>query len=85
MRQDEIKNLIFTSEVEKFPAGYTIQLIESEKNELVENFDRFKILKHSTVYPIAFTDKDLYMLATILRSANAVATTKLQLLKLKLG
>ncbi len=39
----------------------------SEKQQLVENFDRFSSLKHSPVEPKAFTEKGLYMLATILK------------------
>jgi Cu/Ag efflux pump CusA len=33
---------------EKFPLGY---IIETDKVELVKNFDRFKNLKHSTSQP----------------------------------
>ena len=51
---------------EKFPEGYIWLINEQEKNELVENFDRFEKQKHSTVTPKAFTEKGLYMLATIL-------------------
>ena len=43
--------------------------------EPVENFDRFENLKHSTVIPKAFTEKGLYMLATILKSPKATQTT----------
>jgi len=57
---------------EKFPAGY---IIEADRNELVKIFDRFKNLKHSTTQPKAFTEKGLYMLATILRSPQATAAT----------
>jgi hypothetical protein len=60
---------------EKFPDGYLIQLSKSDKTELVENFDRFNSLKHSTVNPKAFTEKGLYMLATILKSPKATETT----------
>ncbi len=34
---------------EKFPFGYIFELDKYEKKELVENFDRFNMLKHSTV------------------------------------
>jgi hypothetical protein len=57
---------------EKFPPGY---VIETDKGELVKNFDRFKNLKHSTSQPKAFTEKGLYMLATILKSSKATAAT----------
>jgi hypothetical protein len=56
---------------EKFPAGYILELTGSEKAELVENFHRFEKLKHSSVNPKAFTEKGLYMLATILKSPVA--------------
>lgn len=60
---------------EKFPEGYLMSLTDSEKSELVENFDRFDSLKHSTVPPTAFTERGLYMLATILKSKKAVKST----------
>lgn len=60
---------------EKFPEGYIFELSDNEKNELVENFDRFEKQKHSSVVPKAFTEKGLYMLATILKSPKAVETT----------
>lgn len=46
-----------------------------EKNELVGNLHRFNRLKHSTVNPKAFPEKGLYMLATILKSPEAVQAT----------
>ena len=52
----------------KFPTGYYFELDAEEKRELVENFHRFDSLKHSTVMPKAFSEKGLYMLATILKS-----------------
>ena len=60
---------------DKFPDGYIIELSELEKTELVENFHRFNRQKHSTTSPKAFTEKGLYMLATILKSSKAVETT----------
>lgn len=60
---------------DKFPEGYLVSLQVSEKQELVENFDRFKTLKHATMEPKAFTEKGLYMLATVLKSPRATATT----------
>jgi hypothetical protein len=60
---------------DKFPLGYILKLSKPEKNELVENFHRFERLKHSTVNPKAFTEKGLYMLATILKSPQAVQAT----------
>lgn len=60
---------------EKFPKGYLFEVNNQEKSELVENFDRFKKLKHSSVPLKGFTEKGLYMLATILKSPKAVETT----------
>lgn len=59
----------------KFPFGYIMGLDEFEKEELVKNFDRFNMLKHSTVPPKAFTERGLYMMATILKSKQAELTT----------
>lgn len=59
---------------DKFPTGYIIELTKDEKNEVIENFDNPK-LKFSPVLPKAFTEKGLYMLATILKSTKATQTT----------
>ena len=59
----------------KFPEGYIWTLEDSEKDELVKIFDRFEKQKHSSVLPRAFTERGLYMLATILKSSKAVDTT----------
>ncbi len=60
---------------DKFPNGYILELTKKEKSELVKNFHRFNSLKHSTVSPKAFTEKGLYMLATILKSDVATEAT----------
>lgn len=60
---------------DKFPERYLFKLNKTEKDELVENFDRFDPIKHSTTLPTAFTEQGLYMLATILKSEQAVGTT----------
>lgn len=59
---------------DKFPTGYIIELTKDEKNEVIEIFDNPK-LKFSPVLPKAFTEKGLYMLATILKSPKATQTT----------
>ncbi|HBM16708.1 MAG TPA: DNA-binding protein [Lentisphaeria bacterium] len=59
----------------KFPNGYVIEVNKITKSELVKNFDRFNSLKHSTAQPKAFTEKGLYMLATIIKSEVATKTT----------
>ena len=60
---------------EKFPEGYFFTLQSSEKQYVVENFDHLKPIKNSTVEPRAFTEKGLYMLATILKSKRATMVT----------
>lgn len=60
---------------EKFPKDYCFTLQVSEKQYVVENFHRMQNLKKSTVEPKAFTEKGLYMLATILKSPRATSTT----------
>lgn len=60
---------------DKFPAGYIVELTREEKGELVEKFHRFDRLKHSTATPKAFTEKGLYMLATILKGEVATQAT----------
>jgi len=59
---------------DKFPEGYIIVLTESEKQEVVTICDNPKI-KFSPSLPNAFTEKGLYMLATILKSEKATDTT----------
>jgi hypothetical protein len=59
---------------EKFPKGYILILSKEEKLEVIEIFDNPK-LKYSPTLPKAFTEKGLYMLATILKSEKATKTT----------
>ena len=59
---------------DKFPEGYVLELSKEEKKEVIENFDNLKI-KFSPALPKAFTEKGLYMLATILKSDKATQTT----------
>ena len=59
----------------KFPYGYIFELDKYEKEEVVKNFDHLNNLKFSKVAPTAFTERGLYMLATILKGERAVSTT----------
>lgn len=52
---------------EKFPLGYVFEFDKYEKRGLVENFDWFNSLKHRDVATTAYTEKGLYMFATISR------------------
>jgi hypothetical protein len=59
---------------DKFPEGYLLELTKDEKKEVIEIFENPKI-KFSPALPKAFTEKGLYMLATILKSEKATQTT----------
>lgn len=59
----------------KFPYDYLFELDKYEQMELVKNFDHLNKLKYSALPPTAFTERGLYMLATILKGDQAVVTT----------
>jgi hypothetical protein len=59
---------------EKFPDGYIIGLTLDEWNELKSQFVT-SIKGGKTKLPTAFTERGLYMLATILKSPQAIGTT----------
>ena len=59
---------------EKFPEGYIFELDNQEFSILRSKFSTAKFQK-TRQYPKAFTEKGLYMLATILKSPKAVQTT----------
>lgn len=73
--ETKVINQAVNNNPEKFPKGYVLKLSNYEKDRLVDKFDRFKNQKHSSVNPKAFTEKGLYMLATILKTPRAVQTT----------
>ena len=63
---------------DKFPKGYVIELSEKEMRLLRSKFSTLEIDgrgKHVKYNPKAFTEKGLYMLATILKSLVATETT----------
>jgi phage regulator Rha-like protein len=60
---------------DKFPKGYIILLTQEDKTEVVENFDHLANLRFSPTLPKGFSEKGLYMLATILKSPKATETT----------
>ncbi|MDG1284910.1 MAG: ORF6N domain-containing protein [Flavobacteriaceae bacterium] len=60
---------------DKFPEGYLTELNDEEKKQLVENFDHLQSLKYAKTNPKAFSEKGVYMLATILKSKQATQTT----------
>jgi len=60
---------------DKFPEGYVFELSEEEKLEVVKKNDHLENIKFSPYLPKVFTEKGLYMLATILKSQQATQTT----------
>jgi hypothetical protein len=61
--------------IERFPEAFRFQLTENEKDELVANCDRLKPLKYSSSFPFVFTEQGVSMLAAVLRSKTAIATS----------
>ncbi|MHB1546141.1 MAG: ORF6N domain-containing protein [bacterium] len=59
---------------EKFPEGYIFELNKNEWNGLKSKFST-SIKGGKVKLPTAFTEKGLYMLATIIKSPKAVKTT----------
>jgi len=59
---------------DKFPDGYIIELDTNELDDLRCKFSTAKFTK-TRVSPKAFTEKGLYMIATILKSPQATQTT----------
>lgn len=60
---------------DKFPHGYILTLEKEDVADLRSKFSTANLSAKSRVMPKAFTEKGLYMLATILKSPKATATT----------
>ncbi len=69
-------NQAVSNNINKFPDGYILKLTKDEKDKVVKNFDHLSKLKYSPYLPKIFTEKGLYMLATILKGDLAVQTTQ---------
>jgi phage regulator Rha-like protein len=71
-------NEAYRNNPEKFPEGYVLFLDENESKSLRSKFSTLNNStrgKHTKYQTKAFTEKGLYMLATILRSERATETT----------
>ncbi len=71
-------NEAYRNNPEKFPEEYVLFLNEEESNSLRSKISTLKNLsrgKHTKYQVKAFTEKGLYMLATILKSDRATETT----------
>ena len=60
---------------EKFPSDYMFALTADELSDLRSKISSAKISPKSRVLPKAFTEKGLYMLATVLKSKRATEAT----------
>ena len=63
--ETKVINQAVKRNIEQFPE-------EKEMNKLVTNCDRFKNLKHSTVFPYVFTEQGVAMLSAVLHSPTAI-------------
>ncbi len=61
--------------LDRFPSDFMFQLTEDEKFEVVANCDHLKVLKYSPYLPFAFTEHGAVMLATVLNTPKAVASS----------
>ena len=57
---------------DRFPEDFAFRLTPEEKMELVAKCDRFSRLKHSTVFPLVFTEHRAIMAANVLNSQRAI-------------
>ena len=56
----------------RFPRDFMFRLKKDERDELVANCDRLKVLKHSVSFPHAFTEQGVAMLSSVLNSERAI-------------
>lgn len=53
--ETKVLNQSVKRNINRFPEHFRFQLSDEEKNKLVTNCDRFKLLKHSSSNPYVFT------------------------------
>ena len=73
--ETRIVNQAVKNNPEKFPAGYVAELSSNELATLRSKFLTANVSSKSRVLPKAFTERGLYMLATILKGEQAVRAT----------
>ena len=72
--ETRIINQAVKNNPEKFPKGYVFTTTDEDLKD-IKNFDILEKIKFFKTNPKAFTEKGLYMLATILKGKQAVDTT----------
>ena len=70
--ETKVLNQAVKRNIERFPDRFMFQLTDNEMVKLVTICDRFKLLKHSSSLPYAFTEHGVTMLASVLKSDIAV-------------
>jgi len=68
----KVLNQAVTRNKRRFPSDFMFRLTKEERHELVTNCDRLQRLKHSSVFPRAFTEQGVSMLSTVLNSDRAI-------------
>lgn len=61
--------------LERFPENFMFRLDSDEFHRLVTFCDRFRIMKHSSSLPYAFTEQGVAMLSAVLKSKTAVTVS----------
>ena len=64
----------------RFPREFMFKLTDGETLELVTICDRFRMLKHSSSTPYAFTEHGIAMLSSVLNSEKAI-TINIEIIK----
>ena len=70
--ETKVLNQAVRRNLERFPEDFMFRLSYEEMSRLVTNCDRFRTLKHSSSYPLAFTEQGVAMLSSVLRSRTAI-------------
>ncbi len=71
----KVLNQAVKRNINRFPEHFRFQLTDMERNELVTNCDRLRMLKHSSVNPFVFTEQGVAMLSTVLHSETAISVS----------
>lgn len=70
--ETKVLNQAVKRNIDRFPEQFRFQITHSERDELVTNCDRFKLLKHSSSLPYVFTEQGVAMISAVLHSATAI-------------
>ena len=72
IKSTEKPNTIYDFKEHKLLTISVLIIIKDQLSKLVANCDRLRLLKHSSVYPLVFTEKGFAMLSSVLRSEKAI-------------